>query len=69
VLLSNARALRVVFQRALDLVGGHGEADQVTLEYEDQSLIELDRTLGDLACELGWGSRFELEPVPKPLVV
>lgn len=69
MLLSNARALRVVFQRALDLVGGHGEADQVTLEYEDQPLSELDRTLGDLACELGWGSRFELEPVPKPLVV
>ncbi|MBA3407216.1 MAG: hypothetical protein H0U06_04000 [Solirubrobacterales bacterium] len=40
--------LRVVFQRALDLVGGHDEADQVTLEYEDQPLSELDRTLGDL---------------------
>jgi hypothetical protein len=61
--------LRNVFERALKLVGGSGQADQFTLEYRDQPLTELDRKLGDLARELGWRKHVELELVPKPVVV
>jgi hypothetical protein len=61
--------LRVVFERALSLVGGHGQAEQFVLHYGDQPLTELDRTLGELAHELGWGDRVELELVPRPVVV
>lgn len=60
--------LRVVFQRALKLVGGHGQPDQFTLEYANEPL-DIDRKIGDLAEELGWGDRVELELVPKPVVV
>jgi hypothetical protein len=60
--------LRVVFERALTLVGGHGQPDQFTLQYNDQPLA-LDRTIGELAAELGWPHRVELELVPKPVVV
>ena len=62
-------SLRVVFERALSLVGGHGQAEQFVLHYRDQPLTDLDRTLGELAHELGWGDRVELELVPKPVVV
>jgi hypothetical protein len=61
--------LRVIFDRALSLVGGHAHADQFVLQYHDQPLNDLDRTLGELACELGWGDTVELELVPKPVVV
>lgn len=61
--------LRVVFERALSLVGGLGQPDQFVLQYRDQPLIDLDRTLGELARELGWGEKVELELVPKPVVV
>ena len=61
--------LRNVFDRALKLVGGHSEADQFTLEYHDQPLEQLDRKIGEIAAELGWGDRVELELVPKPVVV
>ena len=61
--------LRVVFQRALTLVGGQSQPDQFVLEYQDESLSELDRTLGELADALGWGDKVELELVPNPVVV
>jgi hypothetical protein len=61
--------LRAVFERALGLVGGNANPDQFTLEYADQPLTDLGRSLGDYAAELGWGDRVELELVPKPVVV
>jgi hypothetical protein len=61
--------LRDVFDRALKLVGGHRDADQFTLEYHDEPLTQLDRRIGDIARELGWRKRVELELVPKPVVV
>jgi hypothetical protein len=61
--------LREVFDRALKLVGGQGQPDQFALEYHDQPLTQLDRKIGELAHELGWGKRVELELVPKPVVV
>lgn len=61
--------LRVVFERALSLVGGHAHADQFVLQYHDEPLSDLDRTLDELARELGWGDTVELELVPKPVVV
>jgi hypothetical protein len=61
--------LRVVFERALTLVGGHGQSDQFVLEYNDQPLTELDRTLGELADALGWGDEVQLELMPDPVVV
>lgn len=61
--------LRVVFEHALGLVGGHANPDQFSLEYSDQVLTDLNRSLGEYAAELGWGDRVELELVPKPVVV
>lgn len=61
--------LRVVFERARTLVGGHDQPDQFTLEYNNEPLNDLGRTIGDYATELGWGDRVELELVPKPVVV
>lgn len=60
--------LRVVFEKALKLVGGQGQPDQFALEYNHEPL-DLSRKIGDLAEELGWGDRVELELVPKPVVV
>lgn len=61
--------LRTVFDQALALVGGQGHPDQFALVYGDEPLTALDRTLGDLADELGWGKKVELELVPSPVVV
>jgi hypothetical protein len=61
--------LRVIFERALTLVGGHNQPDQFVLEYNDQPLTDLDRTLEELAAALGWGDEVELELVPNPVVV
>jgi hypothetical protein len=61
--------LRTVFNKALALVGGEGQPDQFVLEYNDEPLTALDRTLGDLADELGWGKKVELELAPSPVVV
>jgi len=61
--------LRVVFERALSLVGGHGQGEQFSLEYNDQALNDLDRPISEVAAELGWGDSVELELVPKPVVV
>jgi hypothetical protein len=61
--------LRVVFERALALVGGQSQPDQFVLEYNDEPLTDLNRTLGELAESLGWGDEVELELVPNPVVV
>jgi hypothetical protein len=61
--------LRAVFEQALELVGGHANADQFVLEYRDEPLTELEATLGELKRRFGWGRRVELEFVPKPVVV
>jgi hypothetical protein len=61
--------LRVVFERALALVGGQSQPDQFVLEYNDEPLTDLNHTLGDLAEALGWGDEVELELVPNPVVV
>jgi hypothetical protein len=53
----------------LTLVGGHGQPDQFVLEYNDEPLTELDRTLGELADALGWEDEVRLELVPNPVVV
>lgn len=60
--------VRVVFNRALQAVGGAGHADQFTLEYRDQ-VLELDRTIGEYAHEFGWCDGTELELVPRPEVI
>jgi hypothetical protein len=60
--------LRKVFVKALKLVGGQDQPDQFTLEYNHEPL-DLDREIDDLADELDWGDRVELELVPKPVVV
>jgi hypothetical protein len=65
---NRTQPLRVAFQRALKLVGGQGQPDQFALEYANEPL-DLERKIGDLAAELGWGDRVELELVPKPVVV
>lgn len=60
--------MHVVFEKALKLVGGQGQADQFALEYGNEPL-DIARKIGDLADELGWDDRVELELVPKPVVV
>ena len=64
-----SEALRTVFNQALALVGGQGQPDQFALEYNAQPLTALDRTLGELADEVGWANKVTLELVPSPVVV
>ncbi len=61
--------LKAVFGAALELVGGEGDADQYALEYQNEPLEDLHRTIGKWAEQLGWGERVQLELVPKPVVV
>ncbi len=61
--------LRVLFERALTLVGGHGQADQFSLAYSDVELTDIDRPISEFAMQHGWGDEVELELVPKPVVV
>lgn len=61
--------LRVVFEQALTLVGGHPDADQFVLEVGDVELSDLGEKLGDLKKRLGWGDTVTLELVPRPVVV
>ena len=61
--------LRVVFERALTLVGGHAQREQFSLEFNSQPIVDLDRPIAELIGELGWGAQVELELVPKPVVV
>lgn len=61
--------LRVLFNRALQAVGGEGNKDQFGLEFNDIELVDFSRKIGDLVEELGWVDGTHLELVPKPVVV
>lgn len=61
--------LQVLFNKALQEVGGQGNQDQFALEFNDIELSDLSRKLGDLAAELGWTDGTQLDLVPKPVVV
>lgn len=61
--------LQVLFNKALQEVGGQGNQDQFALEFNDIELSDLSRKIGDLAAELGWSDGTQLDLVPKPVVV
>lgn len=61
--------LQVLFNKALQEVGGQGNQDQFALEFNDIELSDLSRKIGDLATELDWTDGTQLELVPKPVVV
>jgi hypothetical protein len=60
--------LKVVFNRALQAVGGGANRDQFTLEFNDQPL-DLERRIEEFVTELGWADGTVLELVPRPEVV
>lgn len=60
--------MQVVFNRALQAVGGGANRDLFTLEYDNQPL-DLNRRIADYAAQFGWGERVELELVPRPEVI
>jgi hypothetical protein len=60
--------MQVVFNRALQAVGGGANRDLFTLEFDNQAL-DLTRRVGDYASQFGWGERVELELVPRPEVI
>lgn len=60
--------LKVVFNRALQAVGGGANRDQFTLEFNDQPL-DLERRIHDFVAELGWKDGTVLELLPRPEVV
>lgn len=60
--------LQVVFNRALQAVGGGVNRDQFTLEYNDQPL-EVDKRIADYMNQLGWHDGAVLELVPRPEVI
>lgn len=60
--------LQVVFNRALQAVGGGANRDQFTLEYQDQPL-DLDKRIGDYVDEFDWKDGTVLELVPRPEVI
>lgn len=61
--------LQAVFDAALVKVGGESTPEQFTLEYENEPLSDLTRTIASYAAELGWDKKVELELVPAPEVV
>jgi hypothetical protein len=60
--------LQVVFNRALQSVGGGSHRDQFTLEFDGVEL-DLDVKIGEAAAQHGWGDGVELELVPRPEVI
>jgi hypothetical protein len=60
--------LQVMFNRALQSVGGGSHREQFTLEYNGIEL-DLNATIGDAAAQHGWGNAVELELVPRPEVI
>jgi hypothetical protein len=60
--------LLVVFNRALQAVGGGANRDRFTLEYQDQPL-DLNRRISDYVTEFGWVDGAVLELVPRPEVI
>jgi hypothetical protein len=61
-------ALKVVFNRALQAVGGGANRDQFTLEYQDQPL-DLDRKIEEYTEQFRWEDGTVLELVPRPEVI
>lgn len=60
--------LQVVFNRALQSVGGGANRDQFSLEYQDQPL-DLGRRIRDYVDQFGWKDGTVLELVPRPEVI
>jgi hypothetical protein len=60
--------LNVVFNRALQAVGGGANREQFTLEYQDQSL-DLGNRIADYIERFGWADGTVLELVPRPEVI
>jgi hypothetical protein len=60
--------LKVVFNRALQAVGGGSNRDQFTLEFQGQAL-DLDRKIEDYVAQFGWTDGTTLSLVPRPEVV
>jgi hypothetical protein len=60
--------LKVVFNRALQAVGGGANRDQFTLEFQDQPL-DLDKRIEDYLQQFGWTDGTILELVPRPEVI
>lgn len=60
--------LKVVFNRALQSVGGGANRDQFTLEFEDNPL-DLDQRIGEAAEQFDWEDGTVLELVPRPEVI
>jgi hypothetical protein len=65
----NAREpLMVVFNRALQAVGGGANRDQFTLDYNDQAL-DLSKKVAEYVEQFGWEDGTVLELVPRPEVI
>lgn len=60
--------LRVVFNRALEAVGGGAHHVHFTLEYDDQ-VLDLERRIEDYVEQFGWEDGTVLELVPRPEVI
>lgn len=60
--------LRVVFNRALQSVGGGSHRSEFTLEFQNVEL-SLDQKIADASTQHGWGDEVELELVPRPEVI
>lgn len=60
--------MTVVFNRALESVGGGSHRNQFSLMFEGTEL-RLDQKIADAVAQYGWGETVELELVPKPEVI
>jgi hypothetical protein len=60
--------LVVVFNRALQAVGGGANRDQFTLEFQDQP-FDLQEKIADAVARFGWTDGATLELVPRPEVI
>lgn len=60
--------LKVVFNRALQSVGGGANRDQFTLEFEDDPL-DLNQKIVEAAEQFEWDDGTVLELVPRPEVI
>lgn len=60
--------IRVLFNRALALVGGGVDRGAFSLEYEGTEL-DLERRIADYIAQLGWVDEVVLELVPSPVVI
>ena len=60
--------LRVVFNRALQEVGGGANREHFTLEFEDQ-VLDLEQRIEEYVEQFGWEDGTVLELVPRPEVI